>query len=119
MDNVKEKNIKETELFRKVNILITDKLKQQMNYEKEKATILSNMKIDNSTLIRAMIAYFYDNESQLRKLVPYLKQVEGQVMLEKFKEMLEKDAELEDIQNELGISIDIIRKIDEKYNTEK
>lgn len=111
---MKKRSVTETELFRKMNILITDDLKEKMEYEKEKATLLADMEIDNSTLVRAMIWYFYDNDKQLKKLVPYLNKTKGYMMLETFNQMIEENAGIDEISKKLGISIDIIEKIEEK-----
>jgi len=97
-----------------MNILITDELKEKMEYEKEKTTLLSDMEIDNSALVRAMIWFFYDNEKWLKKLVPYLKKTKGHNMLEEFQQLMEKDVELNEITNKLGIGLDIVKKLEAK-----
>jgi hypothetical protein len=111
---MRKKNITISELFRKMNILITDELKEKMEYEKEKTTLLADMEIDNSSLVRAMVWYFYDNDQQLKKLVPYLKKTKGHNMLEEFHNMVEKNADVKEIENKLGISVEIIEKIEQK-----
>lgn len=111
---MRKKSITESELFRKMNILITDELKEKMEYEKEKSTLLADMEIDNSALVRAMIWYFYDNDKQLKKLVPYLRKTKGHTMLEEFHNMIEQNADVKEIENKLGISVEIIEKIEQK-----
>lgn len=111
---MRKKNITESELFRKMNILITDDLKEKMEYEKGRTTLLTDMEIDNSALVRAMIWYFFDNEKALKKLVPYLKKTKGQTILEEFHNMVEQKADVQEIQDKLGISIEIIEKIEQK-----
>lgn len=111
---MRKKNITETDLFRKVNIMITDDLKEKMEYEKERATLLSDVEIDNSTLVRAMIGYFYDNENAMKKLVPYLKKTKGHALLENLHEMMDKNVEAKTIEKQLGIGLDILKKIENR-----
>lgn len=113
---MRKKGVTESELFRKMNILITDEGKEQLEYEKEKTTLLADMEIDNSALVRAMIAYFYENEKQLKKLVPFLVKTKGHTLLEAFNSMIEKNANPQEIQEHLGISVKLVEKIDKKYD---
>jgi len=111
---MRKKSVAESELFRKMNIMITDDLKDKMEYEKEKTTLLADMEIDNSALVRAMIWFFYDNEKWLKKLVPYLKKTKGHTLLEEFNNMIQQNADVKEIEQKLGIGIEIIERIESK-----
>jgi hypothetical protein len=112
---MRKKQLTETELFRKINVLLTDKNKEQLEMIKEKISLLSNVEIDNSGFVRGVIEYFSDNPEELKKLVPYVKEAKGYNILLKFNEMIAQNKTPKEIEEELGISIEIVDKIKEKY----
>lgn len=111
---MRRKTIAESEMFLKINVMLTNDLKQKMEYEKERATLYSDVEVDNSTLFRAMIAYLYDHEEVLKKLKPYIQQTKGQHLLESLEQMMEDNTDKQKIQDQLGIGLDIINKIEKK-----
>lgn len=111
---MRRKTIAESEMFQKINVMLTDDLKEKMEYEKERATLYSDVEVDNSTLFRAMIAYLYDHEEVLKKLKPYIQQTKGQHLLKNLEQMMDENTDKEKITEQLGIGLDIINKIEKR-----
>lgn len=113
---MRTKQLTESELFRKLNILLLDKNKEQLEEVKEKASLLADEEIDNSGFVRGIIEYFHQNPDELKKVVPYIKEVKGYNILMKFNEMLAENKKPQDIEKELGIGFEIVDKVKQKYN---
>lgn len=113
---MRNKQITESELFRKLNILLLDKNKDQLEEVKEKASLLADIEIDNSGFVRGVIDYFHANPEELKKVVPYIKEAKGYNILMKFNEMIAENKNLKEIEKELGIGFEILDKVKEKYN---
>ena len=113
---MRTKQLTESELFRKLNILLLDKNKDQLEEVKEKASLFADVEIDNSGFVRGVIEYFHENPDELQKIVPYIKEAKGYNILMKFNEMLEENKKPKDIQKELGIGVEIVSKIKKKYS---
>jgi hypothetical protein len=112
---MRTKQLTESELFRKMNILLLDKNKEQLEEIKEKASLLADVEIDNSGFVRGVIEYFYDNPKELKKIVPHIKEVKGYNILMKFNEMVAENKTSKEIEQELGIGFEIVDKVKEKY----
>lgn len=112
---MRKKQLTETELFRRINILLLDKNKEQLEMIKEKISLLSNVEIDNSGFVRGVIEYYADNPEELKKLVPYVKEAKGYNILLKFNEMIAQNKTPKEIEEKLGISIEIVDEIKKKY----
>lgn len=112
---MRTKQLTESELFRTLNILLTDKNKQQLENLKEKASLLADVEIDNSGLIRGLIDYYDTHPEELKKVVSYIKELKGYNILMKLNEMIAENKSDEDIEKELGIGTEIINKVKESY----
>lgn len=116
---MRPKQLTESELFRTLNILLSDKNKQQLEDLKEKASLLADVEIDNSGLIRGLIDYFDKHPEELKKVVPYIKELKGYNVLMKFNEMIAENKSDEEIEKELGIGKKIISKVKKNYFNDK
>lgn len=114
MGALKSKQITESELFKKVNILVSDRNKEQLESLKDRASLLANMRIDNSALIRGMLDYFDQHPDDLKKIIPHVTESKGFNILQEFQEMIHENKSLYEIEDKLGISIDIIKKVEKK-----
>lgn len=112
---MRPKQLTESELFRKLNILLLDRNKEQLEEIKEKASLLADVEIDNSGLIRGIIHYFFENQDELKKVVPYVKEAKGYNILMQFNEMMDNDKSAEEIEQELGIGKEIFDKVTKKH----
>lgn len=112
---MRNKQLTESELFRKLNILLLDKNKEQLEEIKEKASLLANVEIDNSGLVRGIISYFHENQEELKKVIPYVKEAKGYNILMKFNEMIAENKNTKEIEKELGIGFEIVDKVKDKY----
>ena len=108
------KKIKETELFQRVNVLLLDRNKQQLQDLKEQLSLLGNIEVDNSALMRGMLDYFSDNPDELDKLVPYVKKTKGYHILKELHQMMDNNKTMGEIEKRLGISVELIEKLEEK-----
>lgn len=104
-------DIRETELFKGLNILLLEKNKLHLEVIKEKASLLANMEVDNSGLIRAFIEYFYKNQDELKDVIEYVKEYKGYKVLEDFKQMFIENKSDEEIEEKVGVARDITAKI--------
>lgn len=111
---MRNKSFVETELFRKSNILLLDKNKNHLEDVKERVSLLANTEIDNSGFVRGVIEYFYENQEELKKLAGYVKEYKGYNILSKFQEMVEANAPFSQIEEEIGISVDIVEAVMER-----
>ncbi|WCK57666.1 hypothetical protein PP175_26895 (plasmid) [Aneurinibacillus sp. Ricciae_BoGa-3] len=112
---MRTKQLTESELFKKLNILILDSNKDQLEEVKEKASLLANVEIDNSGFFRGVVEYFYANPNELKKVIPFIKEAKGYNILAQFTQMLEENKTPEEIEKELGIGADIVKKVKKKY----
>jgi len=108
---MRTKDITETELFNKLNLLLLDRNKEQLEMLKARASMLANVEIDNSCLLRGFIEYFYANPSKLDRTIKHVKSVKGYEVLQKFQTMLEQNASAQAIFEETGVSVEIAEKI--------
>lgn len=111
---MKNKAIKETELFRKLNLLLLDRNKEHLEEIKEKASLLANENIDNSGLFRGLIEYFYKNPKYLKNIIEDVKENRGHKILKELKECFDKNMPNEDIYQKTGVGINIIKQIRKK-----
>ena len=117
---MKNKQVAETKLFRKLNILLLDKNKEHLEELKEKISLLANVEIDNSGFIRGMIEYLYDHQGELGNLVEYVKEYKGYSILDRFEKMVEANASFKQIEKEIGIGIAILKNLaKERQSPEK
>lgn len=115
---MKNKNVTESELFRKANILLLDKNKDHLEELKEKISLLANVEIDNSGFIRGVIEYFYENQEELKKLVNTVKNYKGYNILMDFNELMGQNKSIEDINKRTGIGMEILKNIEERQTQE-
>ena len=111
-----EKQITESELFKKLNILMLNKNKDHLEVIKEKMSLLCNIEVDNSAFLRGVIEYYYDNPDKLKDLIPYVKAYKGYNILSQFQELVEKGKSKEEITQELGLGLDIVESAFKKLN---
>ncbi|WPS85402.1 hypothetical protein SMD22_01880 (plasmid) [Brevibacillus halotolerans] len=107
--------LKETDLFKKFSILLLDRNKERFNDLKEKLSMFSNIKLDNSGLFRAVIEYLYENQTHLPQIVPYVIEYKGFTILENFLEMISKNRTPEEIESQLGINVDHFKMLQKKH----
>lgn len=113
---MRDKTVTESELFKKLNILLLDKNKEHLEVIKERMSLLANVEIDNSGFIRGTIEYFYENQDQLKILVDHIKDYKGYNVLRRFQELISENASCERISDELGIGVDISKKTIKRIN---
>lgn len=107
--------LNETDLFKSLNVFLLSRDRNQLKVLKDKTSLLANVKIDNSAFIRGMINYFYENQEELEKLVPYAVQTKGFNILAKFNQMLAENRTPEEIEQELGIDIQVVNKLTQQH----
>lgn len=109
--------VTESELFRKVNILMLDRDKEKLEDIKTKLTLQSNMEIDNSALVRSAIRYFYENPDMVKELVPYVEEAKGFTVLEQFIDMVHEKRSVHEIKDKLGISFELVKNLKSKQES--
>lgn len=107
-------HVTETELFRAINILLLDRNKEHLDELKAKLSLISNIEMDNSGLLRAIVEYLYDHQELLPQIIPYATKYKGFVIHQEFVRMLEENKSPEDIEKELGISVSLIKELKRK-----
>lgn len=110
------KKITETELFDEIKILLLNENKVRLEKLKINCSKITNMSIDNSSFVRAVIEYFFANEEKLVELSDFLRNAKGFSILKSLEDMLAENASAEEIRSKLGINISIIKKIQKKIN---
>lgn len=113
---MKTRKIKETDLFTNVNVFLLDRNKEQLDTLKKNVSMMENVRMDNSALIRGMIEYFIDKPERLREMAPYARNMKGFHILNRFQEMLTENRTLQEVEDELGISIELSNEIKEKLD---
>lgn len=108
---MENRQITESELFKKLNILLLSKNKDHLDEVKEKISLLSNMEIDNSGFVRGVIEYYFDNPAKLEDLVPYVTEYKGYNILDKLEKLIEKNKTIKEIDKETGIGTDILKRV--------
>lgn len=111
-----ERQITESELFKKLNILILDKNKEHLEEVKERMSLLCNMEVDNSGFMRGVIEYYYDNPDKLMDLIEYVKAYKGYNILNQFQDLIDQGKDKKEIDKELGLGLDIIDAVFKKHN---
>lgn len=109
------KQLTESELFRKLNILVLDRHKTQLDNLKEKVSLLGNLEMDNSCFLRGVIEYFDEHPEELKKLLPYVKKTKGYHILFAFQKMVKNNQTSQEIEKLLGVGVEITEKMREKY----
>jgi hypothetical protein len=107
-------NAKETDLFRKFSLLLLDRNKQHSEELKEKLSMYANVTVDSSGMIRAIIEYLHDHQSLLAELVPYILKSKGFYVLEEFNALIEAGKSFEEIEKEIGISVEWLEELKQK-----
>lgn len=105
---MKKKLIRETDLFTRINILLTETQKDSLESIKNELSLMSNAEMDNSTLIRALIDYFSKKPEQLEKIVSYALNTKGYEIVAQFEKMILEGSTDEEIIEKLGLGIDVI-----------
>lgn len=95
------KKIKDTDLYEQSLVLLYRKNKDQLQELTKKASLYSNTQINGSLLIRAMIDYFYENESRLKSLNKYIKKNKAENIAQEIEKLLAKGLTVEEIEKEL------------------
>ncbi|MFF2531480.1 hypothetical protein ACFVS2_21470 [Brevibacillus sp. NPDC058079] len=107
--------VKETDLFKKFSILLLDRNKERFDDLKEKLSMISNVKLDNSGFFRAIIEYLFEHQTHLPHIVSYVVLYKGFTILESFQQMVSLHKTPEEIENQLGVSIEHYRTLQKKY----
>lgn len=107
--------VKETELFKKFSLLLLDKNKEHFDEIKDKLSLYSNVKLDNSGAIRAIIEFLYDNQELLQEIAPYAIQYKGFSLLEEFTKMVKDGRTPKEIEEKLGVSASHYDDLKKKY----
>lgn len=111
---MKEKIFREYEMFQNVRIFLLDKNKDNLEILKEKTSMYSNIEVDNSGLIRAMIEFFIKNQELLKDLVPFVGETMGFVIEKKITEMFAKNCSDTEIEKATGIGKELIKQLRKK-----
>lgn len=107
-------HVTETELFRPVHILLLDINKKHLDELKAKISLMANMDMDNSGLLRALLEFIYDRQELLEDIVPYARKYKGFMILQQFLEMIQEQKTPEEIEEELGISAALAEELIKK-----
>lgn len=106
---MKKKKVRETDLFTRVNVLLTEKQKDAFDEIKVELSLISNATIDNSCLIRAMIDFYSDKPKELIKLKSYALNTKGYEIVAQFKNLIQSGASDAEIKEKLGLSDSVIK----------
>lgn len=109
--SAKKKNITESALFKKTNVLLLERNRVHLDMIKDRLSMHENIDIDTSVLIRALIEFLYDNPKYLKKLSPYLQDLKGYRILELLEELMEQGLSIEELSEKTGIGIDILETL--------
>lgn len=101
---------RETDLFQRINVLLLEKNKKQLEELKDKLSLIANVEVDNSAIIRGMIQYLMEHPDKLNEIAPYVKNAKGFNILQEFQTMLSQNTSLKEIEKRLGINIKMVRK---------
>lgn len=112
MRGVKKKKVNETDLFSGIKILLVDKQKDKtMMALKENLSLISNIEVDNSTLVRSMIEYFSRNQDELLKLKDFVVEQKGYNLLRNIITMVVNGNSDEEIYAQIGVNVNIVKEV--------
>ncbi|MDF2880103.1 MAG: hypothetical protein K0R54_660 [Clostridiaceae bacterium] len=114
---MRPKQITESELFIKLNLLLLDRNKEHLNELTDMTSLISNVVIDSSGFLRGAIEYFYENQSELEKLAPYVENYKGYNVLNLLNQLIAQNVSIEEMSEKTGIGQSIIEKAMEKLPT--
>ena len=108
------KKVTETNMFERINFLITSKRKKELDELKIKLSLISNVKIDNSTFLRGVINYFKENDEQLNILKDYMLKNKGKYLFNNLEDLIKNNASDEEIYNSIGLSSEKLNELKNK-----
>lgn len=108
---LKNKPIKEIELFQKVNIHVTERNKKQLERVVEKLSLLTNIEMDNSSFLRGFLEYSAEHPEVLEKISPYMEEAKGYHFLSEFTKMMNDGMSAEEIDGQLGIGVETAKDL--------
>ena len=95
--------MKETDLFKRHNVLLSKQNKADMDSLKQKLSLYTGEKVDVSSLTRGMIRYMSTHPELLTELSTIVEEERGYRYKQKAEAHLEAGMSKEDIKKQLGI----------------
>lgn len=108
--------VKETDLFKKYSLLLLDRNKNHFDKLKTSLSKQTNMRLDNSVVVRAFVEFLYDHQDWLPKIAPYCIKYKGYTLLEEFMRMINENRTPKEIEDELGVSVVHIKELEKQYS---
>lgn len=105
---------KETDFFKQMNILFTKRHSEKLDDLKKHTTLSNNVQVDNSTFVRAMVDFLHEHPEVCNNIKKYIVQNKGATYLTNFDVMVEEGKSIQEIADELGVDVKIIKKIYER-----
>lgn len=102
--------INETELFKRNNILLLEKNKEDFEKLKELMSMHISMPVDSSSLVRTFIEYFSDNTKEFVKLKERVVKNKGFNILCSLYDEIATNKNVDSVHNKLGVEKDVIEK---------
>jgi len=95
--------MKETDLFKRHNVLLSRRNKEDMDALKQKISLYTGEKVDVSSMVRGMIRYMSEHPETLSELSTIVEKERGYRYKEQVEQWLEEGVSKEDIKKQLGV----------------